>query len=330
MKNIKDLLPFAFPTPALIMYKFIRISQNTYPLLKELYSLCLGIKVSIESLKEKHDTSAFGKIHVGFIAISENEEIAANYCVFPMILNYESKDLLIAQSGDTMTSPKHQKKGLFIQLANQTYALAEELGICLIFGFPNQNSFPGFKNKLNWVFHGHMQRFFIQSNAFPIYKLTSKIKFISFLYYYYVSKKLNKYKVDIDLLDFGVFNYTKSKGLIKRNRAFFEYKLKNKNNYLIEMNGFFIFFKIESCIIVGDIGKIDKKDGPRLIRTLDQLANLLLCNKIIIDVSENHWLFEILVEFIVPSKILPIGFRRLNEDISVDQIQFIGADYDTF
>ena len=312
------------------MYTFIEINQHSYPRLKELYSLSFGIKTSISSLRKKYDTSSFGLSHVGFIALSENGETAANYCVFPVILHYESKDLLVAQSGDTMTSPKHQKKGLFTQLANKTYSLAEELGVCLIFGFPNENSFPGFKNKLNWVFHGNMQRFIIKKNVLPICELSSKFKFLSRLYTCFVNKKLKKYAIDVNSIDLEIFNYTKNKGLIKKDRHFFNYKQNQKKNHLISINGFFIFLKADPHLIIGDIGKIDKNDGPKLIKTLNELAVLLLCRKIIIDVSRNHWLYEILVDFISPTNSLPIGFRHLNEVISVEEIQFVGADYDTF
>lgn len=312
------------------MYKFIKINQDTYPRLKELYFLSFGINTSISYLRKKYDTSAFGLSHVGFIALSENGETAANYCVFPVILHYESKNLLVAQSGDTMTAPKHQKKGLFIQLANKTYSLAEELGICLIFGFPNENSYPGFKNKLNWEFHGNMQRFIIKKNVPPICELSSKFKLLSKYYDSYVNKKLKKYKVDVNSINLEIFNYTKNKGLIKKDRHFFNYKQNQKKNYLISINGFFIYLKAGPHLIIGDIGKIEKDDGPKLIKTLNQLAVLLLCRKVIIDVSKNHWLYEILIDFILPINSLPIGFRHLNEDISVEKIQFVGADYDTF
>jgi len=312
------------------MYKFIQISQENYPQLKELYFLCYNRQISKTSLLKKYDTSAFGSSHVGFIAISENDEISANYCVFPIILNYDSKDFLVAQSGDTMTSPKHQKRGLFSLLADKTYSYAQEQGIRLIFGFPNENSFPGFKNKLKWVFYGNMQRFLIKTNAFPLCELTSKLKFISPAYNYYVYKKLKKYKVEIESLDYSLFNYSKDRGMIKKDHIFFKYKQQEKNNYLIKINGFYIFLKTKSHLIIGDIGKIEKSEGARLISTLNQLANMLFCKRIILDVSKNHWLYDILIDYILPSDGLPIGFRLFNDDISFEHIQFIGADYDTF
>ena len=311
-------------------YKFERLNRDAYPLLKKLYYLCFRIKIPTEKIENKYDTSAFGCSNVGFISTNENDEICANYCVFPIILNYGSRDILIAQSGDTMTSPKHQKKGLFIQLANKTYSLAKELGIQLIYGFPNEKSLPGFKDKLNWIFYGNMQRYQFNTDSFPLCEIASKNRMSSLLYKYFVKIKLSYYFTDIKSIDISIFNYNNNIGNIKKDNIFFTYKLKNENNHLVHINGFYMFIKTDVHLIIGDVGVFDKKDGYKFIKTLNQLAKILKCKKVIIDVSNNHWLYDTLKDHITPIDSLPIGFLILNENIEVDKIQFIGADYDTF
>lgn len=312
------------------MYHSERINKTLFPKVKHLYLTSFNTKVSESDLQKKYDTSCFGLSDVGFLASAENNDAAAYYGVFPMVLSYNAKDLLIAQSGDTMTSPDHQKKGLFIRLANETYSLAEELGLHFVFGFPNENSYPGFKNKLDWEFTGSMQKYTIKVNTIPLCEISSRFKVFAPLYKSYVRTRLKKYMVPLRKVDLELFNHSEGKALIKKDLNFFNYKLLRGESYLVKYNGFHIFLKAESHLIIGDIGKFESKDGQKLITSLQQLAKKLGCKKIIINVSENHWLNEILSDFYKAGEGLPIGFRMFNKEIKPEIIQFIGADFDTF
>ena len=87
---------------------------------------------------------------------------------------------------------KHRKKGLFIRLVKKTHQLAKDEGIRVIFGFPNKNSYPGFKNKLNWIFYGYMQQFVITTRTMPLSKLGRINKLFELCYRKYV--KYNNFK----------------------------------------------------------------------------------------------------------------------------------------
>ena len=141
------------------MYLSSRINEDSYTDIQQLYELSFNHKEELRFIRTKYDTSVFGLRDVGMLAKSEEGENAAYYGVFPITLSIGSDDYLIAQSGDTMTAPAHRKQGLFVRLAEETYALCRKLGIQFVFGFPNENSFPGFKRNLNWVFHGRMYQF---------------------------------------------------------------------------------------------------------------------------------------------------------------------------
>ena len=137
-------------------YNLIQLEDKTYSAIQDLYLRSFGANSSIESIKEKYNTSDFGLKNIGFLAIDNNNDNGAYYGVFPMRMTINNKDYLVAQSGDTMTAPEHRGKGLFIELAKKTYDLAKEKNIQFVFGFPNKNSFPGFQKKLEWKFYGCM------------------------------------------------------------------------------------------------------------------------------------------------------------------------------
>ena len=139
-------------------YSTRRIGDDDYTVIQDLIEQSFGVYLPISSINVKYNTSIFGEANVGLFAIDSEDKPAAYYGVFPITLQYNSEDFVIAQSGDTMTAPAHRKKGLFTRLAQETFGLANELGIKLIYGFPNKNSYPGFKKKLNWVFTGQFQK----------------------------------------------------------------------------------------------------------------------------------------------------------------------------
>jgi predicted N-acetyltransferase YhbS len=311
-------------------YIFSQINDESYPAIQELYLRSFGIKESVETIKEKYNTSAFGLKNIGFLAKDSENDLAAYYGVFPMRMSIDGKDYLIAQSGDTMTAPEHQKKGLFTDLAKLTYKLAQEKGIQMVFGFPNKNSLPGFQKKLDWQFYGCMQNFTIFNNVIPLCEISFKYKHFLSFYKKYCQSKLAKYKIHSSDFNIEIFNDKSSKGNIKRDIDFFNYKLRDKNSYLIKINDFTLLIKPLPHLNIGAVGTFQPESTDDFIRTLKLLAKKLGCKRTIISVSENHWLFKYLKDKVEHTESFPIGYFSINPDLPYSDISFIGADYDTF
>lgn len=312
------------------MYQTQQITDNSYKDIKDLYHLSFGSNHSIEYVKQKYDTERFGLKNIGMLAKSESNELAAYYGVFPILLNYGPEDCLVAQSGDTMTAPKHRKKGLFTQLARETYMLSKAKGIKMVFGFPNENSLPGFKHKLEWKFHGFMQRFTFIVKTIPFCELASKFSKLQPSYEKFVRSRIAKYHIEIDQINFDSFNFSKVKGHLKKDRNFFEYKLKGANTYVVLINGFQLLIKANTHLYIGEVNKIEEHQTTLLIESVKKLARRLGCKKVIFTLSKNHWLFDILKNKNAPTKSLPIGFYLIDKTIDPTNIQFSNADYDTF
>jgi len=309
-------------------YQIKQITDDSYNDIKFLF-LKIGYKYSLNYIRKKYNTSVFGLKNIGFIA-KDSDIPAAYYGVFPMCLNYDFTDYLVAQSGDTMTSPDYQKKGLFTKLAKKTYSISKELGIKLIFGFPNNNSYPGFKHKLDWEFAGHMQRFAIMNNVSFSCKIIRRLSVFSSLCKKIAKRKIAKYQILPENIDLKFFNFQNVKGQIKKDLRFFNFKLAQNNVYLIQIDNFYILLKVDVYLYIGELGKIDKTQTSKLIRVLKSLSQELGCKAIFFTISKNHWLFELLKDEIKPEKSLPIGFYRFDKGIDINQIQFSNADFDTF
>lgn len=133
-------------------YTYRRVQPDDLPDLCALYHATFEEPMSVDTLATKFDTSAFGATYVGYVALHTSGDLAAYYGLYPATLQRGGVRYAGAQSGDTMTHPEHRKQGLFVTLAQHTYALAASLGIETIYGFPNANSLPGFRKHLGWQF----------------------------------------------------------------------------------------------------------------------------------------------------------------------------------
>lgn len=312
------------------MYTSKRISDKDYTTIQELYKDAFSVDVPLNVIKDKYNTELFGQKNVGLIASDNKQNPAAYYGVFPIILREKAHTHLIAQSGDTMTAPQHQKKGLFTRLAKEAYQLSAELGIKLVFGFPNKFSFPGFKHKLEWIFTGYMYRGTVESKVFPFCELSIKFPFLRKLYTNLIDKRAAKYTVSPEDVDYSEFIHPDSNLEILKDVNFLKYKLRNKQVYLLAKGGYTFLVKVDDHLRIGLTTKINEKDVSDFIKEVKALSKIFLSRRAVLTLSDNHWLYSYLKNKISFKKTLPIGYYLFDEAIKIDEIQYTLADFDTF
>lgn len=155
-------------------YRFARLGASN---LKDLYTLFAAVYTKHAPknyFERKYDTAYTGLAYIGYLAYLDHVPVAY-YGVIPTLISIRQQKVLAAQSCDTMTHPAHQKKGLFVKLAKQTVELAKQEGIHLIFGFPNQNSYPGFIKHLGFTHSDTMHRYTIRFSNTPFKLLLRKL-----------------------------------------------------------------------------------------------------------------------------------------------------------
>lgn len=86
----------------------------------------------------------------------DKEEPAGQYIVIPMMMKVKNKIVKCTLSLNTLTREKYRGKGLFTQLAEKVFLDCKKDGVKFTYGFPNQNSYPGFIRKLNFKNVGYM------------------------------------------------------------------------------------------------------------------------------------------------------------------------------
>jgi hypothetical protein len=289
-----------------------------------LYIYYFKLRVNKDFFKRKFNTNKFGLEDVGFLALSSENKPAAYYGVFPCVMNYNGKDILVAQSGDTMTHTQHRGKGLFIKLAQKTYEFAKENGVRFVFGFPNQNSYPGFVNKLNWTHTEDLNVFKIKVTTLPIAKVAKIMSFFSKVYSGYTSLF---YKVTSE----GFENSVLAQGFngLNHNKNFFDYKTYYPHQIVTVANRK-VILKYDGKIWIGDIEFSKEEEYLKVINVLKRKAFLTGATEIIIHTSEGTALSNLLVKLDVTASKLPVGYLKFDEDFDFNKIKYNSFDLDTY
>ncbi len=307
------------------IYSVERLAASNISRLVYLYKVVFHQKITVAFLLQKYDTKIFGTDFIGFIALNQSNLPIAFYGVIPCLVRWEGKVILAAQSSDTMTHPNFQRQGLFHSLAIKTYALAKENGIQFIFGFPNQNSYPGFV-KLQWQFTPNALQLFKLKTGLPGFgKLMSRIPILKRVYDRYIRRVLGVH----DFQSIDLFQPDFSYG-INHDQLFLNYKRYHKTYYK-EIENSLLWLKIEGRLHIG-FAKIKNSPSPILfIRKLKWLAISLGCKEVVLMTSKNSVLYNLLSQHIQPLDAFPVGFFNLSQEpIAFENIQFEYCDLDIF
>lgn len=80
----------------------------------------------------------------------DNGLLAGQYEIIKFRAKYNGDETIGFHSQDTMTHRDYRRQGIFKTLADKSYESATKEGGAYVFGFPNQNSHPGFIKKLEF------------------------------------------------------------------------------------------------------------------------------------------------------------------------------------
>jgi GNAT superfamily N-acetyltransferase len=87
-----------------------------------------------------------------WIYVAEDHgKIVGQYAAIPTRILWNGREHIFAFSCDTMTHPDYRNQGMFSMLAGELYAfISRQHLVETVWGFPNDQSLPGFIRRLNW------------------------------------------------------------------------------------------------------------------------------------------------------------------------------------
>jgi GNAT superfamily N-acetyltransferase len=307
-------------------YRIERLSKDNLGDLERLYHAVYGEGQPSPRFQQKYDTAWSGAAYIGYFAYDGQGTPAAYYGVMPCLLQYGNTLLLSAQSGDTMTHPGHRNKGLFVRLSTMTFELCRKEKILLLFGFPNQNSYPGAVNRLSWTTTENLQGFQIPVTTIPLKGVIRRLPFLKGCYSAYTAALLKKRQ----LPELGVANsaITNGYGGLYRNETWFRYKTYSKTQ-VIRLGKAKAWIRITDTFIIGDI-EWKEQHFEETLRRIRRLAAWLGFRNVYFHTSPGTLLHQQFAQHYKPFTSFPVLFMDLGSGIPLHQIKFTFADIDTF
>jgi len=307
-------------------YTIERLSKKNLGDLDKLHHAVYRKQHPASYFTKKYNTAYTGIEYIGYIAYNRNQTPIAFYGVIPCFIRYKDQLYLAAQSADTMTHPQYRFKGLFVQLANATVDLAQEEGISLIFGFPNQNSLHGFLVKLKWQLTEMMDCYIIPVSIIPAERIARKSSVTRKLYHKYQQYILKEYLVDEKGVESSVIkdNYAG----INRNAHYLNYRTYH-DTQVIKIGNALLWIKIRNGLVIGDIS-CDMEDFEEMMEKLQKLALRLGLQRIQFHTSHQTRLSTLFAERYEAIPSFYILFKDLGSNIPLDKIKFTFADVDIF
>ncbi|MFL5739294.1 MAG: GNAT family N-acetyltransferase [Flavisolibacter sp.] len=311
--------------PVTGQYSITRLSSQNLRDLDLLYEAVYGRMPEENYFEKKYNTEYTGVSHVGYIAYHHQQPIAY-YGVIPCFIQYKNEQLLAAQSADTMTHPGFRMKGMFVTLSQQTFELCRTLGIRLIFGFPNQNSYHGAVNKLGWKPGAQMICFTIPVKTFPLYRLCQKLKSLKKIYSAYGHAVLKKYLRP----SARVTNSVTADGFagVWRNESY--HQTKSQGSIVIEKKGMLVWLRIKEAMLIGDMEGVNEGNFSSMISFLKKLCAVLGVQQIQFHGSPGTNLTKLFEDRFSSSPSYPVLFQNFGSPIPIDDIRFHFADIDIF
>jgi GNAT superfamily N-acetyltransferase len=310
------------------VYSIERVTKNRLVDVQFLYKAAFNKDVDIPFLTNKFSTEVFGSSYVGYIAYAENGEPAAFYGVFPCMVEFGNETYLSAQSGDTMTHPTHQGKGLFTALALKTYELCREEGIHLVFGFPNQNSYPGFVKKLGWSHFDDLQAYEIRVRCLPWIRIKNTFKLPQSIH--------NKWCAFIfSLLRNGQpFHSSLKNGshaVIDHSADFFTYK-RYSDSKVKQIGRHTVWFKHDDLfLILGDMNCSSESEFLNVVKRMKRIAFLCGLPHLRMHCSTGTEMDKWFKKYGNPLEATyPVGGINFSNEIPLELLKFTTADNDTF
>ncbi len=275
----------------------------------------------------KYNTAYTGVENVGFIAYAGDKRPIAYYGVIPCFMQFENEVILAAQSADTMTDPQHRYKGMFVELSNMTFDLCRQLGIRLIFGFPNQNSYHGAVTKLGWKMTGAMACFTIPVKGLHLESIAKKIKIFKNVYEKYSRFILKKRMLSLN----GVSNSVLADGFagVYRNGEYLSYKTYSATK-VISIGNSKIWINNKYGLVIGDMEGVNEINFGTVIHKLEKLAKTLGVKQIQFHCSPGTSLHGLFVKNYKAIPSYPMLFQDFGSAVSPEKVRFTFADIDIF
>jgi hypothetical protein len=311
-----------------VKYKDYVIRQLDAQRIKDvetLYPAVFGIKLRKGWLEAKFSTAYTGAQFIGYIAYDTADEPAAYYGVLPCLVRYGTEIILSAQSGDTMTHPRHRKQGLFVELSRMTFELCRSAGIRFIFGLPNQNAYPAMVGVLGWKEAGTLERFTIPVRTWRLEALFRRLG-ARRVYETYCRWVLRKRTLNRKGLANAVIG--EGYGGVYRDERYLQYRRYNPT-YVLKAGNALAWIRLRQALLIGDMEVTDAEFDDAMFQ-LEKTARRLGIPYVSFQTSRGTRLHTIFAARYRGETSFPVLIKDLGAGIPPEKLALTFADIDIF
>lgn len=308
-------------------YYFERLSASNFKDFHALFGAVFHRKYGIKDLEQKYNTNHILPGYFVMMAFDrKSRKAVSSYGAIPWLLHSEGKLILAAQAADAMTSEDHRDRGLFGILHRHLMSLLKDHDFKILFGFPNQISYPILREKFLWTFGVYMDFYHTKTiNRVCLQKLSWSLPIVRSIHKFFIDLVFRKYEVATEQ---NLCESRDNLGTVK-NDQFRKYKLSDLHK-TIRLDGVCFTIKLSDRLIVGEMRGGLNQDLGLAIEKLLRLAKKAGIGTIHYFTSdaENK---EVLLKYFETGEPLPIGYLMINPvDVNFQEIKFSTIDLDTF
>lgn len=135
------------------MWKVVKYSEHFLSEMINMTAEYYGEDSDISNIKfiiHEYFENPNGQAYICLADDTENNVLAGQYIVIPRNILIGGMSFKSVLSLNTLTRDAYRGQKVFTTLASQVYENCRDEGIIFCYGAPNQNSFPGFINKLKF------------------------------------------------------------------------------------------------------------------------------------------------------------------------------------
>lgn len=296
--------------------------------LKEVYEAAFQKKFDLSEYKKKLQPAIKSIPFLGYIAYAEDGSVASFYGLYLSRVQYNEKSYIIGQVADTMTHPRFAGKGLFSELGRNTLEYCKENNIHALYAFPNEKSYPGFVNKLEWQHTDNILSIIVRVYTLPWIRLKSTFRVPSLIHLVwcsFITKWLKK----------GKNHFSKTREMdqlfVEHDSEFVQYKSYTCTK-IVQIYGVNVWLKFsDEFLLIGDMESVDPQLMTKIIKRLKIIA--FLCglphvrfqgssDSALINLASNHGQNL--------GTTYPIVTKNLSWELPIELVKFTLADNDTF
>ena len=308
-------------------YEYHILSNARLKDVQSLFQEIFSKRVSMEYLQAKYNTSWTGVQNICFLAYHSGKPVAF-YGATPQIFIHQGKQFLVAQAGDSMTLPAHQRKGLHKKLALLSYARMQTLGIRFVYAFHSENTYHSCK-KLNWKEGPRMRGFWVKTGTLPWGKVARRLPGLKAWHKRRSARLLKVHTLNNGAEKWSTIPKQVEKMQVDYRSAFFAYKTFTPNA-ICEFSGARFWIKCESVISVGAVQFERLEQLVSGIEELKRLGKKLGLPQILFQTTRGSVINEWLESHYTGFDSWLVGYFAFEEGIPFTDWQISFGDLDTF